>query len=125
MEVKKRKRYSQYQDSGIKWLGEIPEHWIMLNGKYVFTIINDRSEKGEEELLSVSEHYGVRPRSISNVSMFMAESYKGYKLCKVGDLVINSLWAWSRGLGFSDYSGIVSTAYSVYRPDYTCYNKNF
>lgn len=125
MEVKKVKRYSQYKNSRIQWLGEIPNHWIMLNGKYVFTIINDRSEKGEEELLSVSEHYGVRPRSISNVSMFMAESYKGYKLCKVGDLVINSLWAWSRGLGFSDYSGIVSTAYSVYRPDYTCYNKIF
>lgn len=125
MELPKTKRYPTYKDTGVDWLGEIPEHWEILNGKYIFNIINNRSEKGEEELLSVSEHYGVRPRSISNVSMFMAESYKGYKLCDMGDLVINSLWAWSRGLGISDYRGIVSTAYSIFRPNYKRYNKSF
>ncbi len=58
--------------------------------------------------------------------MFKAESYVGYKLCWPGDLVINSLWAWSRGLGISQYHGIVSSAYGVYRlrssfADYTNY----
>jgi type I restriction enzyme S subunit len=57
--------------------------------------------------------------------MFMAESYKGYKICYPGDLVINSLWAWSKGLGISNLEGIVSTAYSVFRPDYTKYDKNY
>lgn len=33
-----------------------------------------------------------------------------------GDIVINSLWAWHRGLGVSEHHGIVSTAYGVYRP---------
>jgi len=47
--------------------------------------------------------------------MFKAESYVGYKLCWPGDLVINSLWAWGRGLGVSRYHGIVSSAYGVYR----------
>jgi type I restriction enzyme, S subunit len=47
--------------------------------------------------------------------MFKAESYAGYKLCWPGDLVINSLWAWSRGLGVTQHHGIVSTAYGVYR----------
>jgi type I restriction enzyme S subunit len=47
--------------------------------------------------------------------MFKAESYTGYKLCWPGDLVINSLWAWSRGLGVSPYHGIISSAYGVYR----------
>ena len=36
--------------------------------------------------------------------------------CNKGDIVINSLWAWHRGLGVSEYHGIVSTAYGVYRP---------
>ncbi len=45
--------------------------------------------------------------------MFQAESYEGYKLCRKGDLVINSLWASHRGLGISENEGIVSTAYSV------------
>lgn len=47
--------------------------------------------------------------------MFKAESYIGHKLCWPGDLVINSLWAWMQGLGFSHYHGLVSSAYSVYR----------
>ena len=47
--------------------------------------------------------------------MFQAESYKGHKLCWPDDLVINSLWAWSRGLGIAQHHGIISTAYSVYR----------
>jgi type I restriction enzyme S subunit len=55
--------------------------------------------------------------------MFKAESYTGYKLCWPGDLVINSLWAWGRGLGFSRHHGIVSSAYGVYRlrPEYAGY----
>ena len=47
--------------------------------------------------------------------MFKAESYVGHKLCWPGDLVINSLWAWMQGLGFSNYHGLVSSAYGVYR----------
>ncbi len=47
--------------------------------------------------------------------MFKAESYVGYKLCWPGDLVINSLWAWGRGLGVAKHHGIVSSAYGVYR----------
>ena len=56
--------------------------------------------------------------------MFQAESYAGYKLCWPGDLVINSLWAWGRGLGVSRYHGIVSSAYGVYRlrPPYRKYS---
>jgi len=48
--------------------------------------------------------------------MFQAKSYVGHKLCWPGDLVINSLWAWAKGLGVSKHHGIVSTAYGVYRP---------
>ena len=56
--------------------------------------------------------------------MFKAESYAGYKLCWPGDLVINSLWAWARGLGVSRHHGIISSAYGVYRlrPPYTEYS---
>lgn len=108
-------RYNKYKDSGIEWIGEIPEHWQTIKGQFIFDVINEKTAKGDEELLSVSEHYGIKKRSESNVNMFMASSYEGYKLCQKGDLVINSLWAWSRGLGFSNYDGIVSTAYSVFR----------
>ena len=48
--------------------------------------------------------------------MFMAASYAGHKLCRPGDLVINTMWAWMGALGVAGDTGIVSPAYGVYRP---------
>jgi type I restriction enzyme S subunit len=109
------KPYPEYKDSGVPWLEKLPKDWEILRAKHVFRPIDVRSQKGLEELLSVSEKKGVTPRRLVNVTMFKAESYEGYKLCWSGDLVINSLWAWMQGLGFSNYHGIISSAYGVYR----------
>ena len=46
------KPYPAMKDSGIEWLGEVPEHWEVKRGKNVFSCIDVRSETGEEELLS-------------------------------------------------------------------------
>jgi type I restriction enzyme S subunit len=109
------KPYPAYKDSGVPWLGQVPEHWEVKRGKALFRCIDIRSQTGEEDLLTVSSERGVVPRRSANVTMFKAESYIGYKLCWPDDLVINSLWAWARGLGVSPYHGIVSSAYGVYR----------
>src|SRR5262249_15283173 len=93
----------------------IPKHWEVKRAKYLFRNIDVRSETGNEELLTVSSTDGIVPRSTKTVMMFKAASYIGHKLCWPEDLVINSLWAWARGLGFSKPHGIVSTAYGVYR----------
>jgi type I restriction enzyme S subunit len=118
------KPYRAIRDSGVPWLGSVPEHWKMLRGKVLFRCIDTRSSTGAEELLTVSSERGVVPRSSATVTMFKAESYLGYKLCWPGDLVINSLWAWARGLGVSPHHGIVSSAYGVYRlrPHYSEYS---
>ena len=107
--------YPAYKSTNLPWLPKIPEHWGIVRCKQIFRPIDVRSEKGEEQLLSVSERYGVVKREQANVTMFKAASYEGYKLCWPDDLAINSLWAWSYGLGFSPYHGIISTAYSVFR----------
>jgi type I restriction enzyme, S subunit len=107
--------YPKMKDSGLRWLGNIPDHWDVKRGKSLFRCIDVRSPTGEEELLTVSSERGIVPRSSAKVTMFKAESYVGYKLCWPGDLVINSLWAWGRGLGVSRHHGIVSSAYGVYR----------
>jgi len=109
-------KYITYKDSIKKIVSSIPNHWKSHRAKDVFDSIDVRSAAGQETLLSVSEHRGVVPRNEMKITMFMAESYEGYKLCEEGDIVINSLWAWGRGIGVSEYSGIVSTAYGVFRP---------
>ena len=104
------------KDSGIPWLGEIPEHWEVHRAKHLFREIDERSTLGSEELLSVSHMTGVTPRSQKSITMFKAASYAGHKLCQPGDLVVNTMWAWMGALGTSAYSGIISPAYAVYRP---------
>ena len=112
-------RYSEYRDSGVEWLGEIPAHWGVSRNKHLFQEIDDRSPTGGETLLSVSEYYGVKPRSDvvgEGEWITRAESLVGYKLCQPGDLAMNFMLAWKKGLGFSDYSGLVSPSYAVFRP---------
>ena len=114
----KYQQYDEYKDSGVEWLGRIPHGWKVLRGKYVFQEFRERSITGEEVLLSVSEYYGVKPRSekISEGDhLSRAESLVDYKKCYKNDLVMNIMLAWKRGLGVSKYDGIVSPAYSVFR----------
>lgn len=102
--------------SGVEWLGDIPEHWEVRRAKWLYREVDERSATGEQELLSVSHTTGVTPRSQKTITMFMAESYVGHKICRPDDLVINTMWAWMGALGVSRHVGLVSPGYAVYRP---------
>lgn len=104
------------KDSGMGWLNEVPVHWEVKRSKWLFKERNERSETGEEEMLTVSHITGVTLRSEKDVNMFEAETNEGYKKCNPGDLVINTLWAWMGAMGIAPVSGIVSPAYHVYTP---------
>lgn len=108
--------YSDYRQPKMRWLPPVPQHWNEQRAKTFFREVDERSRTGQEELLSVSHLTGVTPRSQKNVTMFKAASYVGSKLCRPGDIVINTLWAWMAALGASRHVGIVSPAYGVYRP---------
>lgn len=99
----------------MRWLPPIPEHWDEQRAKVFFHEADERSVSGAEELLSVSHLTGVTPRSQKNVTMFKAASYVGHKLCRPGDIVINTLWAWMGALGTARHTGLVSPSYGVYR----------
>lgn len=110
------KSYPSYKDSGMTWLGQVPQHWKERRAKYFFKEVDERSTAGAEELLSVSHKTGVTPRSQKNVTMFLAESNVGHKLCRPGDVVVNTMWAWMAALGVTEQAGLVSPSYGVYRP---------
>ena len=102
-----------------------PERWPRYRGKQLFEEIDDRSKTGEEELLSVSHITGITPRSQKNVTMFKAESLVGYKRCQVGDIAANTMWTWQGAIGVSQYAGVVSPGYNVYRQRGDYYNPRF
>lgn len=100
--------------SGQEWLSEIPAHWRVERAKNLFTVRDERSDNGSEELLTVSHITGVTSRSEKDVYMFEADDKAGYKHCMPGDLAINTLWAWMGAMGISPLAGIVSPDYHVY-----------
>jgi type I restriction enzyme S subunit len=113
------KPYPAYKDSGVPWLGEVPEHWVVKRNKLFMREVNDRSEDGSEELLTVSQYTGVtrRRERLSDESDLLtnAASLVGYKRVMPGDLVMNIMLAWNGSLGVSAVNGIASPAYCVFR----------
>ena len=101
--------------SGVEWLDAVPAHWEVRRAKFCYREADERSTTGAEELMSVSHITGVTPRK-KTVTMFLAESNMGYKLCKRGDIVINTMWAYMAALGVARQNGLVSPSYGVYRP---------
>jgi type I restriction enzyme, S subunit len=108
------------------FIKEIPKHWNLNRAKKIFREIDDRSEDGSEVLLSVSAYTGVTPmkRKYEGADWIgRAESLEGYKKCNKEDLVINIMQSWNRGLGVTNYEGIVSPAYCVYRINHKAHPK--
>ncbi len=105
--------------SGLEWAPYIPQNWEVVRNKRIFYEVNDRCDNGDDyTLLSVSEYYGITPRSEriqEGEFETRAESLDGYKMCAVDDIVMNIMLAWKKSTGRSAYDGIVSPAYCVYR----------
>ncbi|MCF1715242.1 restriction endonuclease subunit S [Flavihumibacter sp. RY-1] len=107
------------KDSGIDWIGEIPEHWEVKKNKELFTEIN---EPGNAELpiLSVSIHTAVSNDELNedeNIrGKIRIEDKSNYKLVKKRDVVFNMMRAWQGAIGVVRTKGMVSPAYVVARP---------
>ena len=104
--------------SSIPFLGDVPEHWDIRRIKSLFDERVELSDTGMEDLLSVSEYYGVAKRAdkVDGDNISRSNSLEGYKLCYVDDMVSNIMLAWKGSLGRTAYNGIVSPAYGVYKP---------
>lgn len=115
------------KDSGIAWIGEIPEDWEVLRGKNIF---KQRSEKGNSiclQLLSPSQKYGVIPQELYEklsgmrpVKLNEKVDLSQFKTVHIGDYCI-SLRSFQGGFEYSDYEGVVSTVYQIFYPKLEVY----
>lgn len=110
------------KDSGIEWIGEIPEHWETKRAKYIFTPRNDRGNKIELQLLSPTQKYGVIPQALydeisgmNSVKLKENTDFNLLKTCHKGDYCI-SLRSFQGGFEYSKYEGVVSPAYQIFYP---------
>ena len=113
------KQYPSYKNSGVEWLGHVPEHWNTKPTKYCFKLITDKAiENNSEVLLSVYTDIGVKPRSELEERGNKASTTDGYWIVKKGDIIVNKLLAWMGAIGLSNYSGVTSPAYDILRIKY-------
>ena len=106
-------RYSSYKDSGISWIGDIPEHWEVKQLRSFLTLFSDKGH-GDAQLLSVTREQGVIERDKEDKEEnhnFVPDDLSGYKYIEKGDFAINKMKAWQGSYAVSEYNGIVSPAY--------------
>lgn len=109
-------KYSKYKDSGVEWLGEVPEHWEVRRNLGIFDERKDINQPNAE-LLSVTIERGIiRQSEITAKKDASNDDKTKYKVVKTGDLAYNKMRAWQGALGISNYDGIVSPAYVVLAP---------
>ncbi len=116
--------YPEYRLTEASWLGKLPSHWEVRRMKYIVRESESRSTTGKEQLLRVSQFTGVTRRGENNGHSepdTRADSLVGYKRVVPNDLVINIMLAWNGSMGVSQYAGIASPAYCVYRFEPDCY----
>ena len=105
------------KDSGVEWIGQIPEHW---NVDRLGTILEPISKKGhaDKQLLSITREKGVIVRDVEDDSEnhnFIPDDLTNYKLIEAGQFGMNKMKAWQGSYGVSAYTGIVSPAYYIFR----------
>ena len=108
------KQYPSYKNSGVEWLGGVPDEWDI----YPFWHLFNRKEitnKTQEQLLSVYLDRGVILHSEGGGMVHKpADNLEKYQLVEVNDFVMNNQQAWRGSVGVSPYKGIVSPAYLIF-----------
>ena len=106
--------HAPMKDSGVDWIGEIPEGWeVILNHRLWEEETRDYS--APETVLSLSQQDGVIPYEDMTERSLHTSSYENWKLVLPGDLVVNRFKA-HLGVFFSSaYRGIVTFHYGVFK----------
>lgn len=104
------------KDSGVDWLGMIPEHWGMKKGKWLFLKM-DRPVREDDRIVTCFRDGEVTLRSNRRTEGFTnALKEHGYQGVRKGDLVIHQMDAFAGAIGISDSDGKSTPVYSVCTP---------
>ena len=106
------------KDSGIDWIGQVPEGWEIGRVKDAFKLRSEKNFRPIEEvqLLSLYTEFGVFPHGDREEKGNKAVSTEGYKIVYKKDIVVNIILAWMGSIGISEYDGVTSPAYDIYEP---------
>lgn len=99
------------KESGIDWIGKIPENWKIGKVKDIFIRKNEKANDENPTVLSLARS-GVKIRDISTGEGQLAESYNNYNPVEIGDLLLNPMDLYSgANCSVSKVKGVISPAY--------------
>ena len=99
------------KDSGIEWIGEIPEDWEIVKVKDAFIRKNDKANTKNPTILTLARN-GIKIRDISNNEGQLAADYSNYNPVDIDDLLLNPMDLISGdNCNISKVKGVISPAY--------------
>ena len=110
------KRYTEYKDSGVPWIGEIPGHWTLARNKaFLFERKETVGKRTEFPLLSLTRE-GVIYRDIESGKGKFPKDFDTYKIVSVGDAIfcLFDVDETPRTVGLSEKVGMITGAYNVF-----------
>lgn len=108
------------KDSGVDWIGKIPQHWKLKPNKCLFklkkSLVGKRS--GDYELLSLTLK-GIIKRDMDNPEGKFPAEFNTYQEVSVGDFVfcLFDVEETPRTVGLSKFNGMITGAYTVFELD--------
>lgn len=120
---------AKMKDSGIEWIGEIPEYWSLVRFKDFFynkkEIVGENSVSFDRLALTLD---GVIKRNKDDSDGLQPKEFDGYQILRDNDFVFKMIdlqnISTSR-VGLSPFTGIVSPAYIRFVNKKKCNNKYF
>lgn len=114
----KYKAYTEYKDSGVEWLGDIPTHWQLIPCRAAVSHVVDKNNDGKiQNYLSLMANVGViRYEDKGDVGNKKPDDLTKCKIVKKGQLVINSMNYGIGSYGMSPFDGICSPVYIILEP---------
>lgn len=112
----------QMEESGVEWLGQIPEHWDVHTIKQHFKVRKRIAGKEGYDVLSITQQ-GLKVKDISSNEGQMAMDYSGYQFVNPGDFAMNHMDLITGYVDLSDKFGVTSPDYRVFTLEDTdnCY----
>ena len=103
------------KESGIDWLGEVPQHWEKYRTPSILKVTS-KAGTDSDELLSVYLDRGVIKHSESDGMQVHKPSkdMSAYQKVLPGNFVCNNQQAWRGSVGVSEHEGRISPAYIIF-----------
>ena len=118
------KQYSNYKNSGVEWLGDVPKHWDVKPNKYVFKIQKRIAGTLGFNVLSITQK-GLKIKDIESNDGQMAQDYSKYQIVNVGDFAMNHMDLLTGWIDIAKVKGVTSPDYRVFEIKNQKVNKNF